>query len=119
MSADDCAAHEFISAHFSRNGSLIRLVLASGRAPYCKFLSVPLGTGPKNLPESLDNLAPSTVEHIEDFTEIVVPITSVKIIPSAKLNISRKPSPKLDLGANFGMGFCLDAACRLSPPIIT
>jgi hypothetical protein len=54
----------------------------------------------------------STMEHTQDFAEIVVPISSVKIIPSAKLGISGKPGPKLDVGANFGTGFCLDAACR-------
>src|SRR5216683_4405831 len=54
--------------------------------------------------------ASSTVEHTQDFSEIVVPITSVKIIPSAQLGI--KPGPKLDVDAYFGTGFCLDAACR-------
>src|SRR5207245_6831632 len=54
----------------------------------------------------------SAVEHTQDFSEIVVPITSVKIIPSAKLGINGKLGPKLDLDASFGTGFCLDAACR-------
>ncbi len=54
----------------------------------------------------------STAEQTQDFNEIVVPITSVKIIPSVKLGISGKLGPKLDLDANFGTGFCLDAACR-------
>ncbi|MBI1747739.1 MAG: trypsin-like peptidase domain-containing protein, partial [Acidobacteria bacterium] len=54
----------------------------------------------------------STVEHTQDFSEIVVPITSVKFTPSVKLGISGKLGPKLDVGANFGTGFCLDAACR-------
>src|SRR6266487_5486870 len=54
----------------------------------------------------------STVEHTQDFSEIVVPITSVKIIPSAKLGIKGKLGPKLDVDAYFGTGFCLDAACR-------
>lgn len=53
----------------------------------------------------------STGEHI-DFSEIVVPITSLRITPSLKLGISGKPIPTLDLDANFGTGFCLDAACR-------
>src|SRR6266581_3397617 len=55
---------------------------------------------------------PSTVEHTQDFSEIVVPITSVKMTPSVKLGISGKLGPKLDIDANFGTGFCLDAACR-------
>ncbi len=55
---------------------------------------------------------PSTVEHTQDFSEIVVPITSVKFIPSVKLGISGKPVPKLDMDTNLGTGFCLDAACR-------
>src|SRR6266700_5429342 len=54
----------------------------------------------------------STVEHTQDFSEIVVPITSVKVIPSAKLGIKGKLGPKLDVDAYFGTGFCLDAACR-------
>src|SRR5713226_6173403 len=55
---------------------------------------------------------PSTVEHTQDFSEIVVPITSLKIIPSVKLGIKGKLGPKLDIDAKFGTGFCLDAACR-------
>jgi hypothetical protein len=52
------------------------------------------------------------VEHTQDFSEIVVPITSVKITPSLKLGLSGKPGPNLGLEANFGTGFCLDAACE-------
>jgi len=52
------------------------------------------------------------VEHTQDFSEIVVPVSSVKIIPSVKLGISGKPVPTLGIGANFGTGFCLDAPCR-------
>src|SRR5207245_404273 len=51
-------------------------------------------------------------EHTQDFSEIVVPITSVKIVPLEKLGIYGKLCPKLDLDASFGTGFCLDAACR-------
>jgi hypothetical protein len=54
----------------------------------------------------------STVEHTQDFIEVVVPITSVNFTPSAKLGISGKLRPKLDLKAGFGTGFCLDATCR-------
>jgi Trypsin-like peptidase domain len=54
----------------------------------------------------------SKVEHSQDFSEIVVPITSVKITPSVKLGVSGKLGPKLDIDASFGTGFCLDAACR-------
>jgi hypothetical protein len=75
----------------------------------CLFRSAPaqeVFAGPLVDPPS------STVEHTQDFSEIVVPITSVKIIPSAKLGISGKSSPKLDMDANFGTGFCLDAGCR-------
>jgi hypothetical protein len=52
------------------------------------------------------------VEHTQDFSEIVVPITSVKITPSLKLGVSGKLGPNLGLEANFGTGFCLDAACE-------
>src|SRR5260370_22588353 len=54
----------------------------------------------------------SMVEHTQDFSEIVVPITSVKITPSVKLGISGKLGPTLDMAAYFGTGFCLDAKCR-------
>jgi hypothetical protein len=54
----------------------------------------------------------STAEHTQDFSEIVVPITSLKITPSVKLGITGKPGPKLDIDASFGTGFCLDAECR-------
>jgi hypothetical protein len=51
------------------------------------------------------------MEHTQDFREIVVPITSLKIAPSLKLGITGKLGPTLDLEAKFGTGFCLDAAC--------
>src|SRR5712664_799121 len=54
----------------------------------------------------------SAVKHTQDFSEIVVPITSVKITPSVKLGISGKPAPTLGESISFGTGFCLDAACR-------
>src|SRR5712692_7022630 len=62
--------------------------------------------GPSTIPTS------STVEHTQDFSEIVVPLTSVKITPSLKVGITGKLGPKFDIDANFGTGFCLDAACR-------
>src|SRR6266436_5270613 len=54
----------------------------------------------------------STVEHTQDFSEIVVRITSVRLTPSLKLGVRGKLSPKLGLDAAFGTGFCMDAACR-------
>jgi hypothetical protein len=54
----------------------------------------------------------STLEHTQDFSEIVVPIASVRLTPSVKLGITGKLGPELDLDANFGTGFCLEAACR-------
>jgi hypothetical protein len=56
--------------------------------------------------------AQKDLEHTQDFSEIVVPITSVKITPSLKLGISGKFGPTLGENINFGTGFCLDAACR-------
>lgn len=61
---------------------------------------------------SASTIPSSSTEHVQDFSEIVVPITSVKFIPSAKLGLSGKLGPTLDMNANFGTGFCLDAACR-------
>ncbi len=54
----------------------------------------------------------SSTGHTQDFNEIVVPITSVRLAPSLKLGLRGKLSPKLNLDAYFGTGFCLDAACR-------
>jgi hypothetical protein len=55
---------------------------------------------------------PPSSEHARDFSEVVVPITSIKLTPSATLSIRGKPVPKLDMDAKFGTGFCMDAACR-------
>ncbi len=77
----------------------------------CSCLSA-IATAQKVFPSPSTIPPSSTVEQTQDFNEIVVPITSVKIIPSVKLGISGKLGPKLDLDANFGTGFCLDAACR-------
>ncbi|HYL09602.1 MAG TPA: serine protease [Candidatus Acidoferrales bacterium] len=54
----------------------------------------------------------SAVEHTADFSEIVVPITSVKVTPSPKIGLSGRFVPKVGISAAFGTGFCLDAACR-------
>src|SRR6266446_6939689 len=62
--------------------------------------------GPSTIPPS------SMVEHTQDFGEIVVPINSVKMIPSAKLGITGKLGPTLGIDTYFGTGFCLDAPCR-------
>jgi hypothetical protein len=51
-------------------------------------------------------------EHAQDFSDTVVPITSVKLTPSAKLGITGRLGPGLDLNAKFGTGFCLDFPCR-------
>src|SRR5437879_2735276 len=77
----------------------------------CSCLSAPalaqeVSPSPPTIPPS------STVEHTQDFSEIVVPITSMRLAPSAKLSIKGKLGPKLGLEAYFGTGFCLDAACR-------
>jgi hypothetical protein len=73
------------------------------------LVSVRPGTRPGSLP----TIPPSsTAEHTQDFSEIVVPITSMRLAPSAKLSIKGKLGPKLDLDANYGTGFCLDAKCR-------
>src|SRR5216683_4963773 len=77
----------------------------------CSSLS-PIAAAQRVFPSPSTSPPSSTVEHTQDFTEIVVPITSVKITPSAKLRFSGKLGPKLDLDANFATGFCLDAACR-------
>src|SRR3989441_9463578 len=77
----------------------------------CSCLS-PIAAAQKVFPSPFTMPPSSTVEHTQDFSEIVVPITSMKLTPSAKLGISGKLGPKLNIDANFGTGFCLDAACR-------
>jgi hypothetical protein len=47
-----------------------------------------------------------------DFSEVVVPIASVKLRPSVKMGLTGNLSPSLHVGAGFGSGFCLDAECR-------
>src|SRR6266566_8969112 len=77
----------------------------------CACLS-PIVAAQKVLSSPSTSPPSSTVEHTQDFSEIVVPITSLKMTPSVKLGISGRLGPKLDVDANFGTGFCLDAACR-------
>ena len=77
----------------------------------CSCLS-PIAAAQEVFPSPWTIPPSSTVEHTQDFSEVIVPITSVKITPSVKLGISGKLGAKLDMDANFGTGFCLDAACR-------
>jgi Trypsin-like peptidase domain len=76
------------------------------------FCLSPIAAGQKAFPSPSAIAPDSTVEHTQDFSEIVVPITSWKITPSVKLGITGKPGPKFDIDASFGTGFCLDARCR-------
>jgi hypothetical protein len=55
---------------------------------------------------------PPSSKHEQDFSEVVVPITSVKFAPVPKLGITGKLGPGFDMDAKFGTGFCLDPACR-------
>src|SRR6266702_5005998 len=77
----------------------------------CSCLS-PIAASQEVFPSPSTIPPSSTVEHTQDFSEVIVPITSVKLTPSVKLGISGKLGPKLDIDANFVTGFCLDAACR-------
>src|SRR6266581_1539092 len=77
----------------------------------CSCLS-PIAAAQEVFPSPSTIPPSSTVEHTQDFSEVIVPITSVKIIPSVKLGISGNLGAKLDMDADFGTGFCLDAACR-------
>jgi len=71
----------------------------------------PIAVAQKVFP-SPSTIQPSArVEHTQDFSEIVVPITSAKIAPSLKFVMPGKLGPSLDMDAKFGTGFCLDAAC--------
>jgi hypothetical protein len=76
------------------------------------FCLSPIAAAQKALPSPSAIPPDSTVDHTQDFSDIVVPITSWKITPSVKLGITGKPGPKLDIDASFGTGFCLDARCR-------
>lgn len=80
------------------------LFICSGLLPIAaaqKALSSPAAAPPS-----------SAVAHTPDFSETVVPITSVKIMASVKLGITGKPGPDLGADVYFATGFCLDAACR-------
>jgi len=77
----------------------------------CSCLS-PIVAAQRDFPSPSTVPSTSTVEHTQDFSEVVVSISSLKIVPSVRLGITGKPAPVLDLGANFGTGFCLDAECR-------
>jgi hypothetical protein len=77
----------------------------------CSWLS-PIAAAQKVSPKPQTIPSSSTVEHTQDFSEIVVPISSVRLTPSVRLGITGKPGPKLALDAYFGTGFCLDAECR-------
>jgi Trypsin-like peptidase domain len=76
----------------------------------CSCLS-PLAVAQKAFPRPSTTHPSAEVEHTQDFSEIVVPISSVKITPLLKLSMSRKLVPELGIDAGFGTGFCLDAAC--------
>ena len=52
---------------------------------------------------------PASIENAQDMSEVVVPITSVRIRPG--LNVVGGIGPKLSLEGDFGTGFCLDPAC--------
>src|SRR5260370_30741565 len=77
----------------------------------CSCLS-PVAAAQTALPSTSTIPPSSTVEHTQDFSEIVVPIASVRLTPSVKLGITGKLGPKLDMDAHFGTGFCLEAVCR-------
>ncbi len=77
----------------------------------CSCLS-PIASAQEVSPSPPTIPSSSKVEHTQDFSEIVVPITSLKITPSLNLGITGRPAPALGESINFGTGFCLDAACR-------
>jgi hypothetical protein len=88
---------------------ILRKVIPSLIVYSCLF---PLGAAQKVSTPRPSTIPPSSVEHTQDFVESVVPISSVKLTPSVKLGITGKLGPTLHVGADFGTGFCLDAACR-------
>src|ERR1700687_5985357 len=88
---------------------ILREITSTLIACYCLSPNAPaqeVFPSPSTIPSS------SNVEHTQDVSEIVVPITTVKTTPSVKLGVMGKLGPKLDIDANFGTGFCLDTACR-------
>jgi len=71
------------------------------------LLSVTSGASAQN------NLANTQTDLISsDISKTVVPITSLKLVPSLKTNFLKMPSPQIGGRAAFGTGFCLDAVCR-------
>jgi Trypsin-like peptidase domain len=77
----------------------------------CSFLS-PVAIAQNIVPSSSSIQPFPAVEHTQDFSEVVVPITSLRPTVSVKLGMSGKISPTVGVDAKFGTGFCLDPACR-------
>jgi len=82
-------------------------VISRASLPTVIFFFLISGTSAQNaLTDAPAN--PSVV----DISNTVVPITSLKFIPSVKTHFLAKPSPQIGFGAGFGTGFCLDSVCR-------
>ena len=77
----------------------------------CSLLS-PVAIAQNIVPSSSSIQPFPAVEHTQDFSEIVVPITSLRPTVSVKLAMSGKISPIVGVDAKFGTGFCLDPACQ-------
>lgn len=75
------------------------------------FCLPPLAIAQQASPSPSSNAHSDYVEHTQDFSETVVPITAMKIMPSLKLGMSGKLNPGIGVDAKFGTGFCLDPAC--------
>ena len=54
----------------------------------------------------------STEDRVENFEDVVFPITTVKIAPSLKVDFAGKLDPRIGESVLFGTGFCLDVPCR-------
>src|ERR1700739_3710465 len=69
-------------------------------------------SGPAQEIFSSRSTIPLASKHEQDFSEVVIPITSVKINPVPKAGITGKLGPGFEMDAKFGTGFCLDTSCR-------
>ena len=55
---------------------------------------------------------PLSSKHEQNFSEVVIPITSLKFTPVPKVGTAGRIGPGFEMDAKFGTGFCLDPACR-------
>jgi len=84
-------------------------------------INLPFAAAAQNVPRThVSTAAPSAEEQVEDFTQTVIPLRELKsrLRPHLRIGQSFVPGlpaemePGIQVGADFGTAFCLDAECR-------